>query len=333
MKFSLRFNNDLPVQDYVSLAQAAERAGFDQFWVSNDLFLRSAPVILTAVAGATERIEIGTCILNPYTIDPSEIAMFAATLDEYSGGRFNLGLASGAADFLAWVGYQHDKPRTSLIEVVRAINALMCGETASIDGHFLNWSAEAYLRFEPKRRVPIYLGAMSKIMIRAIGEVADGGLPLMLPPEHFRNVQPLVAEGATQAGRSMDEIDLAGCIWCSLDSDPAAARDALAEKVAYYGHAFSPLILSQLGLTHADFTEIEHAVQTENDIARAKSLVTDQMLGIGVMGNPRDLIERLESLVDLGMYHISFGPPLGPLPLAAIEQLGSDVILHFRGRS
>src|SRR5690606_18164418 len=95
MKFSLRFNNDLPADEYVRLVQAAEQAGIDQFWVSNDLFLRSAPVILTAVALATERIEIGTCIVNPYTLHPAEIAMMAATLDEVSGGRFNqIGRAS-----------------------------------------------------------------------------------------------------------------------------------------------------------------------------------------------------------------------------------------------
>ncbi len=75
-----------------------------QFWVSNDLFLRSCPVILAAVATATRTIEIGTCILNPYTLNPAEIAMMAATLDEVSGGRFNLGLSSGSGDFLAWVG-------------------------------------------------------------------------------------------------------------------------------------------------------------------------------------------------------------------------------------
>ncbi|MDL1899773.1 LLM class flavin-dependent oxidoreductase, partial [Anaerolineae bacterium CFX9] len=100
MRFSLRFNNDLPAADYVRLARAAEAAGIDQFWVSDDLFLRSAPVILTAVALATTRLEIGTCIVNPYTLHPAEMAMIAATLDEVSGGRFNLGLSSGAAEFL-----------------------------------------------------------------------------------------------------------------------------------------------------------------------------------------------------------------------------------------
>jgi 5,10-methylenetetrahydromethanopterin reductase len=110
MKFSLRLNNDLPVSEYVALATLAEEVGFHQFWVSNDLFLRSAPIILTAVALATKRIEIGTCIVNPYTIHPSEIAMMASTLDEVSGGRFNLGISAGAEDFLRWIGIPQDKP-------------------------------------------------------------------------------------------------------------------------------------------------------------------------------------------------------------------------------
>ena len=104
MRFSIRLNNDLPLAEVVTLAQAAEAHGFDQFWISNDLFLRSAPVILGAVGRATTRIELGIGILNPYTINPGEIAMMAATLDELTGCRFNLGLASGAANFLQWVG-------------------------------------------------------------------------------------------------------------------------------------------------------------------------------------------------------------------------------------
>ncbi|HET7036011.1 MAG TPA: LLM class flavin-dependent oxidoreductase, partial [Thermomicrobiaceae bacterium] len=86
LRFSLRLNNDLPAAAYVQLARLAEEAGFDQFWVSHDLFLRSAPAILAAAAQATERIALGTCVLNPYTLHPAEIAMTAATLDELSGG-------------------------------------------------------------------------------------------------------------------------------------------------------------------------------------------------------------------------------------------------------
>lgn len=330
MKFSIRLNNDLPVKEYIRLAQAAETAGFDQFWVSNDLFLRSAAVILTAVTGATTRIEIGSCIFNPYTIHPAELAMFAATLDEFSGGRFLLGLASGAGEFLKWVGIAQDKPRTAVVETMDAINRLLSGERVPYDGQFLQWTDEAYLRFASARRVPIYLGAMAPAMLREIGRVADGGLPLLFPPEHYANVQPLIAEGAAAAGRSMDEVDVAACIWASVSDDKSAAEAVLKEKVAYYGHALSPLIYEQLGVTRADFDPIEQAIMREKDVEKAKALVTPQMLRIGIAGNADDLIARLEGLAALGAKHISFGPPLGPDPLDAIRVLGERVLPHFR---
>ncbi|MBC7815255.1 MAG: LLM class flavin-dependent oxidoreductase [Burkholderiales bacterium] len=330
MKFSLRLNNDRPVSEYVTLAQAAEKAGFDQFWVSHDLFLRGAPVILAAVAQATERIEIGTCIVNPYTMNPAEIAMMAATLEELSGGRFNLGLGAGAGEFLKWVGISQDKPLTAVIETIKVLNALLSGKPAPLDGEFLQWDNEAYLRFAPLRRIPIYIGAMSPNMLRAIGEIADGGLPLLFPPEHYETVMPLIREGVERSGRDLDEIDIAACIWCSVDDDRIAAEDALREKIAYYGHALSPMIWERLGVTREDFNEIERAMVVERDNEKAKRLVTPAMLRIGIVGDTHDLIERLEGLVAMGAQHLSFGPPLGPNTLAAVEALGRDVLPHFR---
>ena len=325
VKFSLRFNNDLPAAQYVTLARAAEAAGFDQFWVSHDLFLRSAPVILTAVAAATERIQVGTCILNPYTIHPVEIAMLAATLDEVSVGRFNLGIGAGAAEFLKWIDIHPEKPLTTVRKSIAVINALLSGENAA-------YSSEAYLRFKASRRVPIYIGAMSPNMLRLIGEVADGGLPLLFPPEHYETVLPYIREGAEKAGRDLASLDIAACVWCSIDDDRAAAEDALREKIAYYGHALSSLIWDRLGLIRDDFAPIEQAIMVERDTAKAKRLVTPAMLQIGIAGTTRDLIARMEHLVSLGVRHLSFGPPLGPDPLAAIQVIGRDVIPHFRAK-
>ncbi len=329
MKFSLRLNNDHVVNDYMKWALLAESVGFDQFWVSNDLFIRSAPIILSAVAAATRRIEIGTCILNPYTIHPAEIAMMAFTLDELSGGRFNLGLSSGAGDFLGWIGIEQTKPRTAVIETVEFLNHLFSGGSLSHTGTFLRWSQEAYLRIKPARRIPIYLGAMSPLMVKEIGRIADGGLPLLFPPEHIQSIIPQVRSGAEETGRRFDEIDLAACIWCSISTDRAAARDALKEKIAYYGHAMSETILSQLGLRHSDFAEIEQAVMHNHDLKRAISLVTEPMMQIGIAGDAHDLILRIESLIHMGATHISFGPPLGPDITTAIETLGREVLPYF----
>lgn len=326
MKFSLRLNNDLPVRDYVALARAAEAAGFDQFWVSHDLFLRSSAVILTAVAGATERIAIGTCILNPYTIHPAEIAMFAATLDEWSGGRFNLGLAAGAAEFLKWVGLPQAAPVETTRRAIAAIGATLRGERGGDPA----WTDDAYLRFTPRRRVPIYLGALSPRMLHLTGEVADGALPLLFPPEHYETVLPLIHEGAAAAGRPPDAIDIAACVWCSVAPDRAAAEAPLKDKIAYYGHALSPLIWDRLGVTRADFAPIERAIMTERDPEKARGLVTNAMLAIGIAGTPRDLTARLEGLRARGVRHLSLGPPLGPDPLAAVEAIGREVIPHFR---
>jgi 5,10-methylenetetrahydromethanopterin reductase len=330
MRFSIRLNNDLSLPEYISLAQTAERVGFDQFWVSNDLFLRSAPVILAAVGAATKQIEIGTCILNPYTINPSEIAMLAATLDELTGCRFNLGLASGAADFLSWVGLSHGHPLTAIRETITAIRALLAGERVPANGTFLQWRNEAYLRFEAPRQTPIYLGAMGPGMLRLAGELADGTLPLLFPPEHYFGVKPYLDEGIQARAANLDPLDLAACIWVSLAKDETAARRVLAEKIAYYGPWLGPLILERLGLTAADFAPIKQAVVTENNLDKACRLVDERMLKIGLVGRPEALIRRLEPLVEAGATHLSFGPPLGPDRTQAIELLGRHVLPHFR---
>lgn len=332
MRFSIRLNNDLTVAEYIALAQAAEKFGFDQFWVSHDLFLRSAPVILAAVAQATTRLEIGTCILNPYTMNPAEIAMLASSLDELSGNRFNLGLAAGARDFLEWVGIEQTHPLVTMRETMNAIRALQMGERAAPDGTILRWTNEAYLRFRAPRVTPIYLGALSPKMLALGGEMADGVLPLLFPPEHYFTVKPLIEEGLAlrDVPSAVRDFDFAACIWVSLSEDADAARRVLATKVAYYGHALSPLIWARLNVTREDFESLTRAMMVERDEEKAIGMVNERMLKIGVVGSAEDVIARLEPLVAAGATHLSFGPPLGPDPLYAIELLGTRVLPHFR---
>jgi len=329
MRYSLRLNNDLEPADYVALARTAERHGFDQLWISNDLFLRSAPVLLTAVVQATERIEVGAGILNPHTIHPAELAMLAATLDELSGARFNLGLGAGAADFLRWVGIEDPRPAATMRETIVAIRAWLAGGRAPA-GRFVGEPDAAYLRFAPRRVTPIYLGAMGPAMLRLAGELAAGALPLLFPPEHWFTVRPLVDEGRRRRDPSLPDFDLAACIWISLADDDAAARRALSEKIAYYGHALGPLIYERLGVSREEFAPIERALTVERDLDRACALVDERMLRIGVAGRPPALVERLRPLVDAGVRHLSFGPPLGPDPVRAVELLGREILPALR---
>jgi 5,10-methylenetetrahydromethanopterin reductase len=325
VRTSLRLNNDVAVDELVELAAAAEDLGFDQLWVSNDLFFRSAPVLLAAAFGATHRISLGTCVLNPYSVHPAEIAMAAATLQELSGGRFLLGLAAGAEDFLAWAGIARPAPVARTREAVVAVRALCQGQApADVDGSGEHWQAEARLRV-PSAPVPIYLGAMSPRMLALIGEVADGGLPLLYPPESYGEAAAHIARGLDGAGRRADDVDIAACIWVSVDEDPGRAQRPLAEKLAYYGASFAPHTLARVGVEPAALAGLR-----DLDPDGAVAALPPAMLSLGVAGAPDDVVARCRALLDAGARHVSFGPPLGPDPLTAVNLLGGRVLPALR---
>lgn len=324
MRFSLRVNNDLDVGQFGAVAELAERSGFDQLWVSNDLFLQSAPVLLSAAAMRTESIALGCGIFNPYTIHPAELAMVAASLQELSGGRFRLGLAAGAAQFLEWVGIEQTRPLATTRAAITAVRALTTGGTPAEPG----WTEQAHLRI-PSSGVPIYLGAMSPRMLELAGECADGALALLYPPEHFTTAREHILVGLARAGRDPADFDLPACVWVSVDQDRDAARAALADKIAYYGAAFSPYLLERAGLSVADFHDVQ-AASDATDPALARSLIDDRMLRLGIAGGVDEVIDRCRWLVEHGARHLSFGPPLGPDPHRAIDLLGREVLPALR---
>ena len=329
MRFSLRLNNDLPVGQYIELAQRAETLGFDQFWVSNDLFLRSGGVVLTAVALKTYRIQVGSCVLNPYTMNAAEIAMLAATLDEASNGRFLLGISAGAAEFLGWIGLRHGKPLTATREAVVAIRQLLGNRSARCEGEFLSWGGEAYMRFPVERQVPIYIGAMGP------QDAGDGrrGRRWSACPCSFPRSATTRRESRWTGDWHHETSQIRTLISPPASGSPRPGTvppraGFWRRKVAYYGSAMNETLLADLGLSRSDFEPVSRALVEERDEARAIDLVTDDMLRIGVVGEASEIIERLEPLVAAGATHLSFGPPLGPDFGEAINILGS-VAQHF----
>lgn len=323
MRFSIRLNNDLPVALLAEVARAAEEHGFDQIWVSHDLFLRSAPVALAVLAERTSRIRLGVGVLNPYSAHPAEIAMTAATLQEVSGGRFLLGLSAGAEEFLSWAGIARPQPLNRTRRAVTDIRALLAGQRPG------GWPVAAHLRL-PTRQTPIYVGGMSPKMLAMAGECADGVLALLYPPEHYPTAAAQVQAGIERAGRRLADVDVPACVWVSVAEDRTAARAALADKVAYYGPSFAPYLLARAGLSPRDFEPVRAALASGGP-RRARDLVTDPMLALGIAGDAEEVLARCLGLVRSGARHVSFGPPLGPDLLAAVEILGRRVLPALRG--
>ncbi len=322
MKFSVRFNNDLPPERFIRMASLAEDVGFDQIWVSNDLFWQSAPVLVASAARVTNRIALGVGVFNPVSMHPAEIAMAASSLQEVSGGRFVLGLGAGADQFLQWAGLTADPAVSRTERAIRQLRALLAGDVP--DG----WRPEGRLRTRPAS-VPIYVGAQGPRMLQLAGRLGDGALPLLLPPQRYQFAVAQINEGARLSGRDPAALDVAACIWCSIDTNKASAQRALASKIAYYGASFSPDLLERVSLTLDDFRAIQQAM-SNGDVGRATDLVNPAMLSLGVAGGVDDVIEACAGLVGAGARHISFGPPLGPDPVQAIITLGAKVVPALR---
>jgi 5,10-methylenetetrahydromethanopterin reductase len=318
MKFSVRFNNDMPVERFIRMASLAEEVGFDQIWVSNDLFWQSAPVLVAAAARVTSRIALGVGVFNPVSMHPAEIAMAASSLQEVSGGRFCLGVGAGADQFLEWAGLTAGPPVARTERAIREVRALLAGEAPE------GWRPEGRLRSRPSS-VPIYVGAQGPRMLQLAGRLGDGALPLLLPPARYQFAAKQISEGARQVGRHLESFDLAACIWCSIDADKGRATRALADKIAYYGASFSPDLLERVSLTPDDFRPIQQAM-SNGDVERAADLVNPAMLSLGVAGGADDVVAACASLVTAGARHISFGPPLGPDAEKALIALGGKVV-------
>ena len=320
MRFSVRVNNDLAFDQLRAVAAAAEQAGFDQLWVSNDLFLRSAPVLAGALAAGTARISLGIAVMNPYSVHVSELAMLAAPGQEVSGGRFLLGLGAGAEQFLGWAGLTRARPLATTRSALVTLRALLGHE--DVDRTLLPawFGPQSVLRFPLTRPVPVYIGAMGAKMLEMAGLHADGVLPLLYPPERYADVRVQVLAGAAHRRR---DVDLPACFWVSLSDDPVTARTALAEKLAYYGPSISAGVLAAAGLRPQDFAPAARLAHGGHGAAR---LIDDRMLALGVAGDVADVLARCRVLGRLGARHLSFGPPLGPDPVAAIRLLGDRVL-------
>jgi 5,10-methylenetetrahydromethanopterin reductase len=332
LRFGIRFNSAAgPIRDVVRLAQLAETLGFDDLWYCQDLMHRDAWVALTAVAGATKRIRIGTCIANPFSASPVELAMRAASLQEYSEGRFVLGIGPGDPPVLEWAGLRQRRPLTGLREAVGLLRAMLRGEAAAFEGEvFRGWTSGARLRFPvPSVPVPIYVGGQGPKVLEFMGEAADGGLPIVFPPETIDGVVKRVRAGAARAGRSLNDFDLAACVWWSVGETPAQAEAALRPLIAYFGPSLREETLAPVGLAPSDFEAIRTALQA-GDVRKAEALVTAPMFRLAISGASERVVERVRWLQSRGATQINIGPPLGLDKEQALRATAQHVIARFR---
>jgi len=334
VKFGLRLADYFgTTQNMVELAVLAEKNGFDQCWVSHDVFMRSSFVTLTSIADHTQRMTLGNTILNPYTTNPAELAMFVASLDELTNGRAVCGISAGALEYMEWLGIPTARPLTRTKEAVDLIRLLISGQNAKFDGKEFHWSDQAYMRYTPvRKKIPIYVGGQGDKMLVYSGAAGDGALPILYPPEFAEYAVQKISEGAKSAGKNPKDVEIAGCIWMSIArTREEAITQTLKELIAYFGPLLGEKGLASVGLSHAIFEPV-HTAFKQKGIKEAAKLVDDQMLRLAVHGSPDECIAQLEKLERAGVDVAMIGSPLGPDPKNSIRILGEKIIPYFKRR-
>jgi probable F420-dependent oxidoreductase len=183
--------------DALSVAQRAEKFGFDTVLVSDHVGPGNAPMVtLAAIARATERIRIGTFVLNNDMRNVVQLAWETATLDRLSGGRLELGLGAGhTPQEYAATGIERRSPaarKRRLCEAVEVMRMLLAGEPVTYDGEFVHVSA-AQIDAGAQARVPILVGGNGAALLEHAGEYADivglQGLGRTSPDGHMHAVR------------------------------------------------------------------------------------------------------------------------------------------------
>jgi F420-dependent oxidoreductase-like protein len=225
--------------DLFPLVEEAERLGFDSVWVA-EAWGTDAVSVLGWLAARTERIKLGSAIMQIPGRTPTNTAMTAATLDLLSNGRFLLGLGtSGPQVVEGWHGQPWGKPLGKTREYVEIVRAALRRDVVEQQSeHYrIPWDGPGAtglgkplkLMLRPLRaEIPIYLAALGPKNVALAAEIADGWLPIFVDPERFDDAfGPSLA--AAPAG-----FEIAATVSVFVGDDVPALLDALRPFVALY---------------------------------------------------------------------------------------------------
>ncbi|MFD6419820.1 LLM class F420-dependent oxidoreductase [Streptomyces sp. NPDC060194] len=228
--------------DNLAVAKEADRLGYDVCWAA-EAYGSDAPTILSWVAAQTERIDVGSAILQIPARQPAMTAMTAATLDSLSGGRFRLGLGvSGPQVSEGWYGVKFDKPLARTREYVEIVRKAMSRERLTYDGD--HWTLPLpggpgkplKLTVHPEREhIPVYIAAIGPKNLEQTGEIADGALLIFPSAEHLAEtaIAPIRA-GREKAGLTMDGFDVCPTLPIAVGDDVTGLADFFRPYTALY---------------------------------------------------------------------------------------------------
>ena len=242
-QFGVTIPNNWGVDDpheVLRLGPEAEQLGFDSIWVMDHLFnagyirerLEDRPyyhpmAMLSYMSATTQRVTLGTSVLVLPYHNPVELAKYAATLDQMSGGRVTLGVGAGAMteEFEA-LGIPMRERGSLTNESIAVMRELWTNH--SPEYHSRRWDFSD-LRFSPKPvqpSIPLWIGGSSPGAMRRTARLGDGWHPTGMSPEDFAIGKSEISAMAEAAGRDPSAIAMSARIEVEVHGGPSSERAA-----------------------------------------------------------------------------------------------------------
>ena len=319
MRLGLQLGYDDPLF-WAGLAEEAERCGFHSVWTS-EAYGSDAVSPLAWVGARTERILLGTAIMQMPARSPATTAATVATLDLLSGGRVLLGLGtSGPQVAEGWHGQAWGKPLTRTREYVAIVRAILRRD-APLEHHGEHYDVPysgtgatglgkplKLIVHPPRADVPIYLAAIGPKNVALAAEIADGWLPIFFSPERFAETHgPMLEEGFARRGGRPDRWDLAAHVPVVVTDDVGAGRDFLKPLLALYvggmgakGQNFYTRLASRYGYEEAAGTiqDLYLAGKKNDAIAAVPDALVDE---VALVGDRARIADRLAAFRQCGV--------------------------------
>jgi F420-dependent oxidoreductase-like protein len=309
--------------EQLELVQEAERLGYDSIWTA-EAYGSDAVTILAWMAAQTERIKLGSAILQMPGRSAAMTAMTAATLDQLSGGRVLLGIGtSGPQVAEGWHGqrFAHQLQRTR--EYVEVVRMALRRERLEYHGETLELPLPGgpgkalKLTIAPvQERIPIYVAAIGPKNTTLTAEIADGWIPTLFSPEHVAEFRQLLEQGFARAGagKSPREFDIAPTVNVCVTEDRDAARDAMRPFLALYvggmgsrKQNFYNELVRRYGFEDAA-REVQELYLEGHKHEAAAALPGELIDAVSLCGPPAVVRERLALFRDAGVGTLIVSP-------------------------
>src|SRR5947209_10620239 len=173
-RVALYLQDKHPIREGMEYAQHAERRGFDAGWQAESRLVRDAIVPMAAFAAVTDRIKVGSGVINNWTRNAAIVAATFSTLHDLAPGRILCGIGAWWEPLASKVGVDRRKPLKAMREVVEVTRRLLAMETVSFHGEFVDVDdveIDIVHGNRSPKRVPIYIGATGDQMLELGGEI------------------------------------------------------------------------------------------------------------------------------------------------------------------